>query len=59
MNQHSEREVKHKMMITNNESVGHLENISVELMEKVEILLILMSFISSMLLILVIMSIIM
>ena len=47
------------MMITNNESVGHLENISVELMEKVEILLILMSFISSMLLILVIMSIIM
>ena len=59
MNQHSEREVKHKMLITSNERVGHLENISVEVMEKVEILLILMSFIFSMLFILVIISIIM
>ena len=59
MNRHRERKVKHKMLITSNERVGHLENISVEVMEKVEILLILMSFIFSMLLILVIISIIM
>ena len=47
------------MIFDSDEGVGHHENISVELMKKVEILLILMSFIFATLLILVIISIIM
>ena len=59
VDQHSDGEVKYKMIFDSDEGVGHHENISVELMKKVEILLILMSFIFSTLLILVIISIIM
>ena len=59
VDQHSDGEVKYKMILDSDKGVGHHENISVELMKKVEILLILMSFIFSTLLILVIISIIM
>ena len=51
--------MKYNMIFDSNEGAGHHENISVELMKKVEILLILMSLIFSILLILVIISIIM